>query len=232
MGEMARSLGAQDSVRDGGAAHAAAEAAPAVAAPDSALKFPDGMQPPAAPVKTRGAVNSSVMASSNEMAPVVETPGIAPDAGATHAAAEAAPEVATLDSTLKFPEQMQPPAVPEGEAVKAGVTGEPAATIVGTIEFDVAPALANAGDGKDSARGADAAHAAAEAAPEPEFAAPGLMLEFPDGMQPAAAPGSDADKAAPAAGTIDFEAAPAPAKPDDVKERARDDTTIPVSRKP
>ena len=228
LGEMARALGAQDSVRDAGAAHAAAEAAPAVAAPDATLKFPDGMQPPAAPVKTPGAVNSSVVASSDEMAPAVETPGIARDAGAAHAAAEAAPAVAAPGSTLKFPDGMQPPA--GGEAVKAGVTGEPAAPLAGTIEFDAAPAPATPGDGKDSARDAGAARAAAEAAPE--FAAPDLTLEFPDGMQPPAAPGGDADKAAPAAGTIDFEAAPAPAKPDDVKERARDDTTVPVSRKP
>jgi len=226
LGEMARALGAQDSVRDAGAAHAAAEAAPAVAAPDSMLKFPYGMQPSAAPEKTPGAVNSSVVAPSDAMAPVVETPGIARDAGATHAVAEAAPAVAAPDSTLEFPEEMQPPAAPDktpgspgGEAVKAGVTREPVAPIVGTIEFDVAPALATAGDGKDSARDADAANAAAVAAPEPEFAAPELMLEFPDGMQPPAAPASAADKAAPAVGTIDFDAAPAPAKPDDGKDR-------------
>jgi hypothetical protein len=124
---------------------------------------------------------------------------------------------------------MQPPAVPGGEAVKAGVTGNPAAPLVGTIDFDVAPALATLDDGKDSARDAGAAHAVAEASPE--FAAPDLTLEFPDGMQPPAAPGGDADKAAPAVGTIDFDAAPAPAKPDDGKDSAREDTTIPVSRK-
>src|SRR3972149_237304 len=136
------------------------------------------------------------------------------------------PPVPRPDSTLEFPEEMQPPSAPDktpgspgGEAVKAGVTREPAAPIVGTIEFDVAPAVATAGDGKDSARDADAANAAVVAAPEPEFAAPELMLEFPDGMQTPAAPASAADKAAPAVGTIDFDAAPAPAKPDDGKDR-------------
>ena len=237
LGEMARALGAPDSVRDAGAAHAAAAAAPAVAAPDSTLQFPDGMQPPAALEKTPGAVNSQVVAPRDPMVPVAA--GIARDAGATHAAAEAAPAVAAPESTLKFPEEMQPPSAPDktpgsagGEAVKAGVTREPAAPIAGTIEFDVAPALATAGDGKDSARDADAAHAAAETAPEPEFAAPELMLEFPDGMQPPAAPASAADKAAPAVGTIDFDATPVPAKPEDGKDPARDDKTIPVSRKP
>ena len=183
LGEMARALGVQDSVRDAGAAHAVAEAAPAIAVPDSTLKFPDRIQSPAAPDKTPGAVNSPVGAPSGEMAPAVEAKDSARDTGAAHAAAEAAPAVAAPDSTLKFPAQMQPPAAPE-------------------------------------------------AAPEPEFAAPGLMFEFPDGMQPPAAPGGDADKAAPAVGTIDFDAAPAPAKPADGKDSARDDTTVPVTRKP
>ena len=239
LGEMARALEAQDIVRDAGAAHAAAELTPAVAAPDSTLKFPDGMQPPAAPVKTPGAhggeavkadVTGDPTAPLGEMARALEAQDIARDAGAAHAAAETAPAVAAHDSTLNFPGEMQPPAAPGGDAVKAGVTGDPAVPKIGTIDFDAAPAPATPGDRKDSARDAGAAHAAAEAAPE--FAAPDLTLEFPDGSQPPAAPGGDADKAAPAVGTIDFDAAPAPAKPDAGKDSARDETTIPVSRKP
>lgn len=244
LGEMARALEAQDIVRDAGAVPAAAEPTLAVAAPDSTLKFPDGMPPPAAPVTTPGAVNSSSGAPSGEMAPAAEAQDMVRDAGAAHAATEAAPAVAAPDSTLKFPDGTQPPAAPGVEAIKAGVTGEPAAPLVGTIDFDVAPAPAISDDGKDSARDAGAAHAAAEAAPE--FAAPELTLEFPDGMQTPAAPGKTSgaprgetdktgvtgDPAAPVAGTIDFDAAPAPAKPDDGKDSAREDTAIPVSRKP
>ena len=240
LGEMARALEVQDIVRDAGAAHAAAELTPAVAAPDSTLKFPDGMQPPAAPVKTPGAhggeavkadVTGDPTAPLGEMARALEAQDIARDTGAAHAAAETAPAVAAHDSTLNFPGEMQPPAAPGGDAVKAGVTGDPAVPKIGTIDFDAAPAPATPGDRKDSARDAGAAHAAAEAAPE--FAAPDLTLEFPDGSQPPAAPGGDADKAAPAVGTIDFDATPAPAKPDGGEGPARDDTTIPpVPRKP
>ncbi|MBI3056161.1 MAG: LysM peptidoglycan-binding domain-containing protein [Betaproteobacteria bacterium] len=201
LGEMARALEVQDIVRDAGAAHAAAELTPAVAAPDSTLKFPDGMQPPAAPVKTPGAhggeavkadVTGDPTAPLGEMARALEAQDIARDAGAAHAAAETAPAVAAHDSTLNFPGEMQPPAAPGGDAVKAGVTGDPAVPKIGTIDFDAAPAPATPGDRKDSARDAGAAHAAAEAAPE--FAAPDLTLEFPDGMQSPSAPGGDADK--------------------------------------
>ena len=127
LGKMARPVETQDIARDAGAAHAAAEAAPEFAALDITLDFPDRMQPPAAPDKTP-------------------------------AADEAAPEFAALDITLDFPDKMQPraapdktPAAPGGEAVKTGATGDPAAPMIGTIDFEsTVPAPAPSGDGKDS----------------------------------------------------------------------------------
>ncbi|MDO8594992.1 MAG: FimV/HubP family polar landmark protein [Sulfuricaulis sp.] len=191
-----------------------------------------------------GAVNSSPAAPLGEMASAAKAQDVARDADAAPAAAEAAPAIAIPDSTLNFPDETQPPAAPDktpgapgGEAVTTGVTGDPAAPKIGTIDFD-APAPAPLGD-------TGAAHAAAEAAPA--VAAPDLTLKFPDETQPPAAPdktpgapGGEAVKtgvtdepAAPMIGTIDFEtAAPAPATPGDDKDSTRDDTIIPASRKP
>ena len=151
VGGMVRAVDAQDIARDAGAARAAAEATPAVAVPGSTLKSRDGMQPPAAPDKTSGAVINSAVAPLGERARAVDARDVARDAGAAHAAAEAAPEFVALDFTFKFPDEMQPPGAPGGRAVKTGVKGDPAAPKGGTIDFG-ATAPAAPGDDKDSNR--------------------------------------------------------------------------------
>ncbi len=98
-----------------------------------------------------GAINGELAAQLDKMIRAVEAPETPRDAGAEPAAATAAPEFVAPDITLNLPDGMQPPAAPGSEAGEAGVTREPAAPMIGTIDFEpTAPAPATPDNARDT----------------------------------------------------------------------------------